>query len=599
MQPQQLSEHLYRFEDTCNVYVIRAGSDAVLVDVGDGAVLDHLGAIGVTRVTDVLMTHHHRDQAQGLPAAVAAGARVWVPHAEQDLFARAEWRWGARDVANNYNTREDRFSVIASVPIAGTFAEYQPTTFGSVTVTPIPLPGHTVGSVGFLADVDGAEVAFTGDLLAGPGKLWSLAATQWSYAGPEGLAMTWLSLMDLRDRAPDRLLPSHGPVMEEVVPALEQTASRVRALLDLRGQHLGLTERRERPFEPVSPHLLYNRSSHARSYVLLSESGKALVVDFGYDFEAGLPAGTDRAARRPWLYSLPMLKQQFDVVSIDVVLPTHYHDDHVAGMDLLRRVEGTQTWGPANFADVLRRPDAHDLPCLWYDPIEIDRVVPLDEPLPWEEYEIVLHPLPGHTLYAVAIEFVVDGRRVICTGDQITGDARLNYVYQNRFRASDYRVTADLLRSRQPDLLLTGHWGPMACDDALLTTLEERGAELERLHLDLLPLDDTDFDAEGRGMWIRPYRSDVGPGESFDLEVEVRNPAPGRERLEVALVVPDGWQVTPARTVLDLGAGEHGVTRFRVDTPGTGPGPRAVLAAELTVGHRRYGQLAEALVDIR
>ncbi|MFA9445047.1 MBL fold metallo-hydrolase [Egicoccus sp. AB-alg6-2] len=599
MQIQQLSEHLYRFEDTCNVYVIRAGTDAVLIDFGSGAVLQELPEIGVSRVTDVLMTHHHRDQGQGLPLATAAGARIWVPHAEQELFDRAEQRWLARDVANNYNTREDRFSLVTSIPIDGTFVEYVPTSYGEITVTAIPLPGHTVGSVGFLATVDGVDVAFTGDLLAGHGKVWSLAATQWSYAGPEGLAMTWLSLMDVRDRAPDVLLPSHGPVMDDPVAALEDTAARVRELLDLRNQHLGLTGRRDEPFESLSPHLLYNRSSHARSYVLLSESGKALVVDFGYDFEAGLPAGTDRAARRPWLYTVPALKRQFGVTSIDVAIPTHYHDDHVAGFELLRRVEGTEVWGPENFVDVLQRPRAYDLPCLWYDPIEVDRVVPLEQPLTWEEYEIVLHPLPGHTLYAVAIEIEVDGRRVVATGDQIDDHGRLNYVYQNRFSASDYRVTADLFERIRPDLLLTGHWGAIPCDDRLVTTLKERGRDLERLHRDLLPLDDTDFDAEGRGLWVRPYHTDIVAGQSFELEVEVRNPAPEAEEVEVALVVPDGWQVKPPRAQLELEPGEHGFTGFWLTSPAGEPDPRVVVAADLTVAHRRYGQIAEALVHVR
>jgi glyoxylase-like metal-dependent hydrolase (beta-lactamase superfamily II) len=65
--------------DTCNVYVLRSGAEAVLVDFGSGEVLDRLGELGIERVTDVLLTHHHRDQLQGLARAVAAGARVWAP----------------------------------------------------------------------------------------------------------------------------------------------------------------------------------------------------------------------------------------------------------------------------------------------------------------------------------------------------------------------------------------------------------------------------------------------------------------------------------------------------------------------------------------
>jgi glyoxylase-like metal-dependent hydrolase (beta-lactamase superfamily II) len=50
----------------------------VLVDFGTGDVLEHLAEIGVERVTDVPMTHHHRDQGQGLAHAAAVGSRMWA-----------------------------------------------------------------------------------------------------------------------------------------------------------------------------------------------------------------------------------------------------------------------------------------------------------------------------------------------------------------------------------------------------------------------------------------------------------------------------------------------------------------------------------------
>ena len=477
---QQLSESLYRFDDTCNVYVVRAGPEAILVDIGDGRVLDVLADLGVERVTDIIVTHHHRDQVQGLPRAAAAGIRIWVPATEQELFVRAEERRQSRGVLNNYNTREDRFSISASVPIAGPIPEYVPTQYGAITVTALPLPGHTVGSVGFLIDVDGRRVAFTGDLIAGAGKVWSLAATQWTYGGSEGLAASILSLLDLRDRAPDALLPSHGPVLDDPPTAIDLTVDRLRGLLELRGDHVNLAQRRASPFVEITPHLLYNRVAHSNSYVLLSESGKALVVDYGYDLDYGLPAGTDRAARRPWLYTLPTLKSQFGVERIDVAIPTHYHDDHVAAFNLLRAVEGTQLWVPISFADVLADPSRYNMPCLWYEPIVADRVLPLGEAVTWEEHELVLHPLPGHTYYAVAIELVVDGTKVLFTGDQHDGEMRLNYVYQNRFRISDYRAAGELYRRLAPDVLLTGHWGPVPTSTGVLEDFHERGVVLER-----------------------------------------------------------------------------------------------------------------------
>ena len=58
---------LYAWTDTCNVYVLKDGEATLLIDLGDGSVLDHLGEIGVKQVEWVLFTHHHREQCQGAP----------------------------------------------------------------------------------------------------------------------------------------------------------------------------------------------------------------------------------------------------------------------------------------------------------------------------------------------------------------------------------------------------------------------------------------------------------------------------------------------------------------------------------------------------
>jgi glyoxylase-like metal-dependent hydrolase (beta-lactamase superfamily II) len=611
---ERLSENLYRFEDTCHVYVIRCGTKAVLIDFGAGEVLELLPQLGIEQVTDVIMTHHHRDQAQGLPLAAEAGARVWVPAAERGLFDDLERHWLGSCGWSNYDVQgTQRFALAASVPVTGAVLEYVSTRYGlagggaadgrpadaAVELTALPLPGHTAGSIGLIGEIDGSTVVFAGDLLAGPGKVWSLGGTQWSYAGSEGLAASVLSLLDLRDREPDLLLPSHGVLMAEPAAAIDLTVTRLRALLDLRGEHAELLHRRERPFRQVLPHLLYDHTSFANSYVILAESGKALVVDQGFGHDVGAASGTEPSARRPWLYSLPLLKREHGVERVDVVMPTHYHDDHVAGINLLRAVEGTQVWAADIIADVLEHPEAHDLPCLWHEPIPVDRLLLRDVPFRWEEYEFVLHHLPGHTLHAVAIEVEIDGTRVLFTGDQHTADGRLNYVYQNRFRVADYRAAGELYLRLRPELMLTGHWGPMRVDADTLEQLAERGAELERLHRDVLFLEDADFDAEGHGAWIRPYRAEAVEGEPLELEVEVRNPDPLPEEVSVQLRPPTGWRVEPATGSMKLGPGAHGILRFRVTPGGDEHVKHAIVTADLTVGRRRFGEHASARVTVR
>ncbi len=597
---QQFSENLYHFQDTCNVYVVRNGDEVVLIDFGDGGILDQLGSLGILRVTDVLMTHHHRDQGQGLARAIACGARVWVPQVEQELFRDVDAHWQAREVYNNYNVREDRFSLLEPIRVAGTLDDYSAHHFAGHEFMVVPTPGHTVGSISLFASIDGRLAAFTGDLIAGPGKVWSLAATHWTYNGAEGVAASIASLVDLKARQPDLLLPSHGDPMDEPALAIDLLITRLWDLLQYRKQSTRLMNWIDKPYAQVTPHLLVNRTSVANSYVLLSASGRALLIDFGYDMMTGFAAGVDRASRRPWLYTLPALRRDYGVTKIDAAIATHYHDDHVAGLNLLRQVEGTQVWAAENFSRILEHPADYDLPCLWYDPIHIDRVLPFGQPVCWQEYEFRIYPLPGHTLYASAIAFEVDGRRVLATGDQYQGDEgeKWNYVYKGKYRFGDYARTAELYRRLNPDLIISGHWNPLHVQPGYFDMLEERGQILMGLHRDLLPLETFHFDGEGFGAWIRPYQVEACAGERIEFDVEVRNPFAHPADAELYLVTPAGWHVAESSISFPLGPHATETAHFHVAIPPGGPTRRERIAADLTVGNHRLGQQAEALVTV-
>ena len=110
----KISENLYCFNDTCNVYLIIDGDAGLLIDAGSGAVLSEIENIGCRRIEWVLHTHHHRDQCWGDSDLLEHGARIAVPQHERHLFATAELFWQYRRTYDNYDDRNDFFTIGAT-----------------------------------------------------------------------------------------------------------------------------------------------------------------------------------------------------------------------------------------------------------------------------------------------------------------------------------------------------------------------------------------------------------------------------------------------------------------------------------------------------
>jgi len=577
-----LGADLHAIQDTCVVYLLvdTGTRSAVAIDAGSGQWLDHLAAYGVDTVTDVLVTHHHRDQVEGLPRLAASGARIWVPENEADLIATVDRHWQQRRVVNNYDLHTDRFSLLDPVPVAGVMKDYSSRRIGHLEVRTLPTPGHTPGSVTYLVD----GYAFTGDLLHSPGKVWSAAALQWSYVGMQGAAMTMASLTQLLDHDPRALLPSHGSPMTDPADAVRRTCDALGELITVRlGTSTGLLDKLEDPYVELSPHLLMNRTSESRSYVLLSDSGTALLIDYGYDLTTDIPIGGPRHTVRPWLPSLRALRRDYGIERVEVAIPTHYHDDHVAAFNLMREVHGTEVWASAPVAHVLENPGHYDLPCLWYEPIPCAQHIADGTGVRWREYELELHALPGHTLYASAIGFEVDGRRVLATGDQQTGSwapgqsAEIpNFQYANAFAADDYAASAALYQRLRPELMISGHWDPRTVTQDYLDELTCLGDEVARVHRTVLLPEDPVFTGTVR---ITPYQVSAVAGQPFEVWVSCAG---------AQLVLPSGWDCRQVD--------EH---TFAVVPQVDQPVRRARIAAAVTRDGRYLGQLAEALVDVR
>jgi glyoxylase-like metal-dependent hydrolase (beta-lactamase superfamily II) len=141
------------------------------------------------RVDHVAATHHHPDHVGAVAdAAEAADATVWGRRGRADAFAAAT------------GVAPDR-----------TFAEGTalPTDEGAVVVR--DTPGHAPEHVAF----ETPEALVAGDLAVAAGSV----VVGW----PEGDIRAYLtSLRRVRGLAPDRILPGHGPVIDEPAATCER-----------------------------------------------------------------------------------------------------------------------------------------------------------------------------------------------------------------------------------------------------------------------------------------------------------------------------------------------------------------------------------------
>ncbi|MDX1933088.1 MAG: MBL fold metallo-hydrolase [Capsulimonadales bacterium] len=610
---ERITDDLLRFRDSCNVYALRAPEGIVLVNAGSGRWLAHQDELPAQPVA-LLCTHYFRDHSAGAVAAARRGIPVHVPEGEEALFADPEQHFRQRETYIIYDNLWDLYAPIEAVPVAATLRDYETVALAGTSVEVIPLPGVTMTQIGIgVTLADGRSAVFCGEAIHSPGKLARIAPLQYNYNDLNGAVQCHFAAGELRKRKPDLLFPSLGePILTDTDAALGELQDNLRRLAEPRPGLVGnMAVSETEPLERVTDHVWLDPHSVANTWYLISDSGKALAIDYGYHRTtcAAWQGYPKPERRRALLHGLTGLKQRFGIDRIDVVLVSHFHDDHVCGIPVLQRLQGTQCWAAENFADLLRHPEAHCFPCDWPVAARIDRELPLGTPFMWEEYTFVLHPMNGHTRFAALIGFEADGKRFAHTGDQyffngdfsggkgFAGVGRMqNHVFRNGALLDGYEISGKWMRDWRPDIVLQGHQPAMFTDDAFFAHIAEWSTDYADLARRILPLgeEEAHFNLDAWGGWVRPYRTchpDVRP---ITVTVTVRNPLPCPAMLEVRLVGIEGWQGETA----SLPADARAEVSTELTIVPTGRCRRQPFAVELTVEGRCYGQVAEALATL-
>lgn len=620
MSVTQLSESLYAIADSCNVYVLVDGDEALIVDAGSGAVLDHLDELGVRRIEWVLHTHHHRDQCWGTPRLREHGARVAVPEYERHLFDQAEVFWQTRRTYDNYNDRSTFLTIGESIPVDAVLEDYERFEWRGHSFRVLPAKGHTYGQSALIAEIDGKRVAFTGDLLARDGKLADLHAMEYVYGSLEGLMFTLQSIQALRGHQVDLALPSHGQPITDVAGDIARLEQRIMDCVNL-GQGMGIAgggsdgDVPEWSFlpklelYPISRHLVWGGPSTCSNfYVLLSDTGKALFIDYGLAQVAQLHVWADHEG----LDTLRFVEHRLDqlagygVSEIDVVIPTHIHDDHTCGIPYLQRHHGTKCWALDEVATPLEDPAAWaSTPCLLSKPIRIDRRLSDGERFEWQEYSFEIHHAPGQTEFHSVLAATIDGRKVAFTGDnyfmaQVPGGEQRPYqttVMRNSFQLAMHRRCAEVMRELSPELICPGHGPLLPCTeddiDAYCDFIDRKEAVFRELvgepadqHIDLF--------------WARllPYMAEAQPGEAVEYRLLLRNNLERPATYAARLRPPRGWSASPSFEELELEPGARGTISLRASVDGDADSIRRLMTAEIRIDGEGQGPVCEALVRV-
>jgi glyoxylase-like metal-dependent hydrolase (beta-lactamase superfamily II) len=581
---EKISENLYRYEDCANVYIVKSGAAALLVDFGTGDVQKRLAEIGVETVEEVLLTHHHRDQAQGLADLDKYDFNVTVPAAEALYFEDVENFWDKVKIHINYNCRSHWNTIRHSIRVDRKVAGGDSFDWRGITFKVVHCPGSSVGAVTYVAEIDGKTVAFSGDLISGSGKVTNWFDLHWSYYGfTQGINASEKSFERVMEHQPQVLLPSHGAPIDDPAAAIAANNGiydQIRQMLPPNELHRQKHEVRE-----ITPHLAYIGMN---CYGLVSKSGKAFLWDYGY---------VERSM-------VGEFKRRFNVDRIDAVSFSHYHDDHNIRAYELGRTDSTEIWIYENMLEVFEHPERFKLPCLIPFPIKADRVLHDREKIQWEEYTLEFFHQPGQTEYHQAMVVEVDGQKVMFTGDNTWNKAEVDKVrngpvvpHNVYFLDGGFIKCAERMLEYAPDMVCPAHTEEYYPTREDLEGFLGWAKNVRTVMTGLIDQPDPNFGMDYNWCRFHPFRSQPEYGENIAVDVMLRNHLFTDAEVKVELKLPEGLTCAhPVRT-LTMSAKKQVAVPF-VLKAATGVSGRKVVTADITINGRRIGEYAEMLVDL-
>jgi len=609
---------LFVWTDTCNVYVLRNGDAALLIDLGDGGVLDHLSEIGVKQVEWVLFTHHHREQCQGAPRLRGTGAKVGAPAAERALFERpADFRKMKVRLGDAFTIHGASYVRPPIQPIAvdRAFERMDTFTWRGHEFWCVDTRGNSPGAMSYLLRAGDRWLAFTGDLMLEGARLHTWFDSEWDYGFAAGVWALANSAAQVAGYNPSWLLPSHGRPVSQPGPQLAEFQEKLFKFerLYVRGYPVNsfasaVQDRTSRPTKvphvwQVLPHVYKFRGPgyFPNFYLIIADSGHGLAVDCGL-------LNTNQLDT-----AIAGMKEHLGLKQIDAIIPTHMHGDHFLQAPHLRAKWGAQIWALDRMGPVCECPEWFDYSApiqaygIGVDSVRFDRLFADGERLRWEGYDLTVDWMPGQTEFALCVQGVIDGKKVAFTGDNIFGDPRdpeqngheAMVAHNSAVLEEGYIYGAEYLQRLKPDILLGGHSYVMDEPAAFIERYRRWAYAMRDAFRSLSSEDDYRYWFDP--FWVRaePYRSTLQMREALELSLHVRNFGAREQTQRIEIHAPPGLIVEPARLDARLGASKREKFRLKVTATSEAKPGVQLIAFDITRDGRRYGELFDAIVEIR
>ncbi len=523
----------------------------------------------------VLLPHHRRDVVWAASSLIANGAKVAAPEAERALIETPEQYWSDFQQKRFHDYDQQSTKVLGTgIEVEKWVKEGDQIDLGGVSLKVIETPGFTRGSVSYVAELEGQTVVFTGDLIAGSGKILDIysfqdAIEEVNIRGYHGYGGRFSALLNSIEKikmlSPDILVPARGDVIQRPIQALDKLSQRIkdlyRSYLSTSALHWYFKQERmgqcaERILGKQADFSLMPYSAYedtpdwiwvkGTSRLIISETGHSLLIDCG---NTGVIDG---------------VKQLLDagvINKVDGIFVTHYHDDHTDSVQQAAEQFDCPVYAVRHYVDILRHPGNYHMPCLHHIPIKEVVAKQHGETMEFHEFKLTFRAFPGQTFYHGALLVEQSSQPpVFFIGDAFSPSGMDDYCVLNRnlmHKDDGFLFCLSQIKELGDNYWLINEHIPhvFRFSDKELDSLERGFSDRIEAVRALTLWDDPNYAVDEQWAMLYPYGLQVKPGVIHEFNVAITNHSSKRRDYEVQFRLPEGAEVMSTTRASKVPAG--------------------------------------------